>query len=108
MGQISSKTEPKYIRLKMLSATGRTRLPGRSFCPPPLLVHGICLRVNNNWEYADNGADKLLIMGYSFLQEGGTENYSVYQNAYNSMHFKRVVSMKLCILGLYSQLKDPM
>ncbi len=35
LGQISSKTETKYIHLKMLSTTGRTRLLVRSFCPPP-------------------------------------------------------------------------
>ncbi len=33
---IFGKTETKYIHLKMLSATGRTRLPVRSFWPPPV------------------------------------------------------------------------
>ncbi len=28
--------QAKYIQLKMLSATGRTRLPVRSFCSPPV------------------------------------------------------------------------
>ncbi len=37
LGQISSKTEAKYIHLKMLSATGRTRLLVHSFCPPPVI-----------------------------------------------------------------------
>ncbi len=36
LGQISRKTEAKYIHLKMLSATGRTRLQVRSFCPSPV------------------------------------------------------------------------
>ncbi len=35
---VASKTEAKYIHLKMLSATGRTRLPVRSFCPPPVVM----------------------------------------------------------------------
>ncbi len=35
---VASKTEAKYIHLKMLSATGRTSLPVRSFCPPPVIV----------------------------------------------------------------------
>ncbi len=33
-----SKTGAKYIHLKTLSATGRTRLPVRSFCPPPVTL----------------------------------------------------------------------
>ncbi len=37
IGQISSKTEAKYIHWKMLSATGSTRLSVRSFCPPPVI-----------------------------------------------------------------------
>ncbi len=38
-----SNAEAKYIHLKMLSATGRTRLPVRSFCPPPVILeHNFC------------------------------------------------------------------
>ncbi len=44
IGQISSKTEAKYIHWKMLSATGRTRLPVHSFCPPPVLHSIVCPR----------------------------------------------------------------
>ena len=33
---VASKTEAKYIYLKMSSATGRTRLLVHSFCPPPV------------------------------------------------------------------------
>ncbi len=34
---VASKTEEKYNHLKMLSATGRTCLLVRSFCPPPVV-----------------------------------------------------------------------
>ena len=33
---ILSETEANAIQLKMLFATGRTRLSVRSFCPPPV------------------------------------------------------------------------
>ncbi len=33
---IPSKTEAKYIHMKMLSATGRTTLLVHTFCPPPV------------------------------------------------------------------------
>ncbi len=40
---IPSKTETKYIYIKMLSDTGRTTLSVHTFCPPPVRCHGCFL-----------------------------------------------------------------